>query len=191
LPEILQQVTVKRVSYTSSTCYQLITNSDLQFCAGVNKGGKGKSMKRPMKMFLILTFLIIDTCQGDSGGPLMMFTPSNQWVVVGITSYGIGCAEAAYAGIYTRVVYYLNWISSMNVMDAVTVNDVTTTTTTSTITATTTSTATTTTTTVTISTTMITNITNTTGGAPSHQKSFSILTTFLMLFMLLFSSIRL
>jgi secreted trypsin-like serine protease len=179
LPEILQQVTVKRVSYTSSTCYPLITNSDQQFCAGVNNGGKGKSMKRPMKMFLILTFLIIDTCQGDSGGPLMMFTPSNQWIVVGITSNGIGCARAEYAGIYTRVVYYLNWIRSMNVMDAVTVSDVTTTTTTTTIT------------TITVSTTMIINRTNTTGGASSHQESFSILPIFLMLFMLFFGSVQL
>jgi secreted trypsin-like serine protease len=42
-------------------------------------------------------------CNGDSGGPLMMFTSSNQWMLVGLTSYGVGCAEAAYSAVYTRV----------------------------------------------------------------------------------------
>ena len=55
-------------------------------------------------------FFLLDTCQGDSGGPLMMFTTSNQWVLIGLTSYGIGCARAAYAGVYTRVAYYQDWI---------------------------------------------------------------------------------
>ncbi|CAF3101369.1 unnamed protein product, partial [Rotaria sp. Silwood2] len=55
-------------------------------------------------------FLFLDTCQGDSGGPLMMFTTSSQWELVGVTSYGIGCARAAYAGVYTRVAYYQDWI---------------------------------------------------------------------------------
>jgi len=54
--------------------------------------------------------LITDTCQGDSGGPLMMFTNSSQWVLVGLTSYGVGCARYGYAGVYTRVAAYQNWI---------------------------------------------------------------------------------
>ncbi|CAF4325134.1 unnamed protein product [Rotaria sp. Silwood2] len=40
----------------------------------------------------------------------MMFTTSSQWELVGVTSYGIGCARAAYAGVYTRVAYYQDWI---------------------------------------------------------------------------------
>ena len=40
----------------------------------------------------------------------MMYTISNQWILVGITSYDIGCAQASYAGIYTRVAYYQDWI---------------------------------------------------------------------------------
>jgi secreted trypsin-like serine protease len=70
-----------------------------------------------------------DTCQGDSGGPLMMFTSSQQWIVVGITSYGVGCALPRYAAVYTRVVYFLDWIYSMNVTGAITAEDATTTTT--------------------------------------------------------------
>lgn len=66
----------------------------------------------------------LDTCQGDSGGPLMMFTASRQWILVGITSYGFGCANADYASVYTRVVAYLDWIRMMNISDAMTVQNV-------------------------------------------------------------------
>ena len=55
----------------------------------------------------------LGACQGDSGGPLVMFTTSNQWELVGLTSYGEGCARPTRAGVYTRVAYYLNWISSI------------------------------------------------------------------------------
>jgi secreted trypsin-like serine protease len=59
---------------------------------------------------MIIIFLI-DTCQGDSGGPLMMFNSDNFWEVVGITSYGHGCAEPDYPGVYTRVAAYEMWIN--------------------------------------------------------------------------------
>jgi secreted trypsin-like serine protease len=43
----------------------------------------------------------------------MIFTTSNQWELVGLTSYGIGCAEPAYSGVYTRVAAYQDWIRTM------------------------------------------------------------------------------
>uniref|UniRef100_A0A8C5MYM9 Peptidase S1 domain-containing protein n=1 Tax=Leptobrachium leishanense TaxID=445787 RepID=A0A8C5MYM9_9ANUR len=60
-------------------------------CAGVEGGG-------------------IDTCQGDSGGPLVCYISERQkYFLIGITSFGYGCAEALYPGVYTQVANYENW----------------------------------------------------------------------------------
>jgi len=53
-----------------------------------------------------------DTCAGDSGGPMLSDRFRNRWSVIGITSYGVSCANAQYPGVYTRVDRYLDWISS-------------------------------------------------------------------------------
>ena len=45
----------------------------------------------------------IDTCYGDSGGPLEAPLGDGAYRLVGITSWGRGCAEPGYAGVYTRI----------------------------------------------------------------------------------------
>ena len=40
----------------------------------------------------------------------MMFTRSKRWELVGITSYGIGCAKPTYAGVYTRLTAFHTFI---------------------------------------------------------------------------------
>ena len=57
------------------------------FCAGVNGGG-------------------MDACQGDSGGPV-----TRKGELVGAVSWGYGCAQAQYPGVYADVGYYRGWIN--------------------------------------------------------------------------------
>ncbi|XP_072043267.1 transmembrane protease serine 2-like [Amphiura filiformis] len=57
----------------------------------------------------------IDACQGDSGGPLVCIAEDEpggeaRWYLVGITSWGFGCANKGHPGIYARADNYLDWI---------------------------------------------------------------------------------
>lgn len=85
--------------YDSSTCSNTVSgvakNWNIQLCAGDVKGGK-------------------DTCYGDGGSGLYYSDPnlSNRYVVVGITSYGEGCARVGKPGIYTRVSAFYSWITA-------------------------------------------------------------------------------
>jgi len=59
------------------------------FCAGLTEGGK-------------------DACEGDSGGPIV----DNSKVLIGIVSWGVGCAEPATPGVYSRVGILLPFITA-------------------------------------------------------------------------------
>jgi trypsin len=63
---------------------------DIMVCAGYPEGKK-------------------DTCQGDSGGPLFKYIDGKQ-ILVGVTSFGIGCAFPDLPGIYARASNYATWI---------------------------------------------------------------------------------
>ena len=44
-----------------------------------------------------------DGCQGDSGGPLVVDGVDQQFKVVGVVSWGIGCARDGLPGLYAEV----------------------------------------------------------------------------------------
>ncbi|XP_075748996.1 trypsin-1-like [Rhipicephalus microplus] len=49
-------------------------------------------------------------CYGDSGGPLSCQLSDGRWYVLGVASFGSGCARSTYPDVYTRVHYFAGWI---------------------------------------------------------------------------------
>ncbi len=49
-----------------------------------------------------------DSCEGDSGGPLIAGDSGLRQV--GIVSFGKGCGQKSFPGVYTRIDQYLDWI---------------------------------------------------------------------------------
>lgn len=46
-----------------------------------------------------------DACQGDSGGPAVL-----DHKLVGIVSWGEGCGNPNYPGVYTKISSIFNWL---------------------------------------------------------------------------------
>lgn len=90
--QILHEVTVPIMSNKEcrKSNYGAKRISDNMLCAGYPEGKK-------------------DSCQGDSGGPLH-YVNGTFHHVVGVVSWGEGCARPKYPGVYARVNRYLTWI---------------------------------------------------------------------------------
>lgn len=95
----LREVTVGVL--TNSVC-STMNNADItarMICASVPEGGK-------------------DSCQGDSGGPMIASgsgsgtTAGENYEQIGVVSWGFGCADARYPGVYSRVTAAISWIES-------------------------------------------------------------------------------
>ncbi|CAF0829866.1 unnamed protein product [Brachionus calyciflorus] len=94
LPVKLREANIK--IHESSMCNTASSrNWDSQICAGKYDGS-------------------VDTCQGDSGGPLVIkdfVNGKEKFILIGLASNGDGCGRTGKPGVYTRVGYFLNWIS--------------------------------------------------------------------------------
>ncbi|OAA34318.1 trypsin-related protease [Metarhizium rileyi] len=92
--EELQKVSVPIVNRT--TCKDAYANrpgkpnvTKNMFCAGLEDGGK-------------------DSCQGDSGGPII---DAATGTLIGVVSWGEGCAQPGIYGVYTRLGNYIDYIN--------------------------------------------------------------------------------
>mmetsp|Transcript_23643 Transcript_23643/g.41987 ORF Transcript_23643/g.41987 Transcript_23643/m.41987 type:complete len:321 (+) Transcript_23643:1527-2489(+) len=88
--DVLQEVTVPVVSFdTCNSAYGDLDSS--MFCAGLPQGG-------------------MDSCQGDSGGPI--FSIGTNPSLVGVVSFGNGCAQPGFPGVYNKTGHFASWIFS-------------------------------------------------------------------------------
>jgi trypsin len=88
-PSKLQQVqvTIVDANKCNSLYWMYGPVTPRMICAGVPEGGK-------------------DSCQGDSGGPLV-----SEGKLVGIVSWGIGCGDKNFPGVYVDVSALRSWIT--------------------------------------------------------------------------------
>ncbi len=92
--QVLRQVSVPLQSYATCTAAGAYNKAevfdDVNICAGLTEGGK-------------------DSCQGDSGGPLYSQAGGSK-KLIGVVSWGYGCAAPKKYGIYTRASAMKSWI---------------------------------------------------------------------------------
>merc|ERR1712176_1041943 len=86
---IMQQAQVPIVENSDCQSWSSLRIIDTMVCAGFREGG-------------------VDSCQGDSGGPLVCQS-GGSFVLQGVTSHGIGCAEENRPGVYTRMSEFTTW----------------------------------------------------------------------------------
>ena len=119
-PSILQEVRVQVIppedcqSWFKSEGRKEIIYKENFICAGYEEGGRdscqvsknwkalfGKNMSQPSIEKKML--------QGDSGGPLVT-SYNGRHTLIGLVSWGIGCARRHLPGVYTNIANYIDWV---------------------------------------------------------------------------------
>lgn len=54
-----------------------------------------------------------DSCQGDSGGPMVFDDGTGVYKQIGIVSWGEGCADPSFPGVYTKVPVLRSWVEGI------------------------------------------------------------------------------
>ncbi|XP_015280486.1 PREDICTED: plasma kallikrein [Gekko japonicus] len=91
IQDVLQKVNIPLIANAECQLrYRDFRIHNKMVCAGYSEGGK-------------------DACKGDSGGPLQC-KHKKAWYLVGITSWGEGCARPEHPGVYTNVAEFVEWI---------------------------------------------------------------------------------
>ncbi|XP_044745027.1 serine proteinase stubble isoform X2 [Coccinella septempunctata] len=99
LPSVLQEVSVPVIN--NSVCESMYRSAGyiehiphIFICAGWRRGG-------------------FDSCEGDSGGPMVIQREDKRFLLAGVISWGIGCAEPNQPGVYTRISEFRDWINQI------------------------------------------------------------------------------
>ncbi|KAL3286398.1 hypothetical protein HHI36_000907 [Cryptolaemus montrouzieri] len=99
LPSVLQEVSVPVIN--NSVCESMYRSAGyiehiphIFICAGWRRGG-------------------YDSCEGDSGGPMVIQREDKRFLLAGVISWGIGCAEPNQPGVYTRISEFRDWINQI------------------------------------------------------------------------------
>ncbi|OXA61680.1 trypsin-1 [Folsomia candida] len=97
---VLRKVTVSVFpNIDCSKTYGKDFHTEKMICAADKNGGK-------------------DACQGDSGGALLCDDVRFGDTLCGVVSFGFGCARQEFAGVYTKMSYYVDWIIWEQTKDA-------------------------------------------------------------------------
>ncbi|CAF1379158.1 unnamed protein product [Adineta steineri] len=89
-PNILQQVSINRITTQNSMCFNSVYDNKYQLCAGL---------------------MINDTepCKENFGEPIFVYR-NDYWEQIGMLSNTHGCISIGHSGVYTRLSSYLDWI---------------------------------------------------------------------------------
>lgn len=108
VPIVNQDVCTNAYRHTGSITPRMI-------CAGLDQGGKDSCQGEfdeilKWKIYHLIFGIQFLVHLGDSGGPMAVYSVFNTPILIGIVSWGYGCAKPNYPGVYSRISVAREWI---------------------------------------------------------------------------------